>query len=188
MIQSHAKQWWGCVKLFLLMIILVACMYPMFCTGLAYVFFKEKAQGSLLYREGKVIGSHCLGQSFQQAGYFQGRPSVTQYQTDIFDNTKILLPGSVGLKQFKGEQHQKWGPQVPEDLLVPSASMLDPHLSVAGILLQVPEVAKVRNIAPIWLNRYIFLYLERPWLNRFGESRINVLELNLALDKEFGHL
>lgn len=178
------RQWLGMTKLFFILIIIVGGVYPLLLTALSAVIFPKQAQGSLIYVKGKVVGSHLIGQSFVQAKYFQGRPSLTLYQDDEINPSQVLIPGSAALLNFEKDQRTLWpnfwGP-IPNDILVPSASMLDPHLSKTSIIKQVPRVAKARKINPVWLTRFIELYQQSHWLT--GDL-VNVLDLNIALDQD----
>ena len=111
---------------------------------------------------------------------------MTAYQNDKPESAALLLAATSSIEAFKQSQYQKWHTQrlLPDDLLYPSASMVDPHISMASVWLQLSSVAKARNISPRWLSYFIKLYWEKPSLGVLGEERVNVLLLNLALDKE----
>jgi len=180
------KQWWPSIKLFLTLSVLVGGLYSALVTGLAKLFFPFQAGGSLISVHQRVVGSKWVGQMFTSPEYFQARPSMTAYQNDKPESAALLLAGTSSIKAFKQSQYQKWHTQrlLPDDLLYPSASMVDPHISMASIWLQLSSVAKARNISPRWLSYFIKLYREKPSLGVLGEERVNVLLLNLALDKE----
>jgi K+-transporting ATPase ATPase C chain len=178
------RQWLGMTKLFCILLIMVAGIYPLLLTGFSKLIFPKQSNGSLIYVKGHVVGSHLIGQSFVQDKYFQGRPSLNQYQFDELRASQILIPGSAALMSFEKVQVSSWPSflgAMPNDLLLPSASMLDPHLTKSSILKQVPRVANARKINPLWLSRFIELYQQSHWLT--GDL-VNVLDLNIALDQD----
>jgi K+-transporting ATPase ATPase C chain len=175
-------------------------LYPFAMTGIAGVVFPYQAQGSLIERNGKVVGSALIGQDFTSAGYFHGRPSAT-VAPDPNDPTKTVPApynaansgGSnlgptnkalIGRVQGDVEKLQQENPsaQVPIDLVTTSGSGLDPDISPAAALFQVPRVAKARNMPEDRVRRLVDEHVEGRTLGFLGEPRINVLALNLALD------
>jgi K+-transporting ATPase ATPase C chain len=178
------RQWLGITKLFCVLLFMVGIFYPLLLTGLSVFVFPKQAQGSLIQVNGKVVGSHLLGQSFSQDKYFQSRPSLTHYQFDELNPSQVLIPGSAALTNFEQQQKALWpsfiGPMA-NDMLHPSASMLDPNLSKSSIIQQIPRVAKARKVNPVWLTRFIELYQKSHWLT--GDL-VNVLDLNIALDQD----
>ena len=182
----NIKQWWSAIKLFLTLSIFVGGVYHILLVGLAQLCFPFQAGGSLLSVHQQVVGSQWVGQLFVSPKYFQARPSMTAYQNDRVDAHSVLLPNTQALEIFKQTQYEKWRTKnlLPDDLLYPSASMVDPHISMASVWLQMSSVARARNINPRWLSYFIKLYLEKPSFAVLGEERVNVLLLNMALDKE----
>jgi K+-transporting ATPase ATPase C chain len=175
--------------------------YPLAMTGIAEVIFPHQAQGSLIERDGHVIGSELIGQNFTSDKYFHGRPSATT-APDPKDSTKTvpapynaqnsggsnLGPSNKALvDRVQGDMEtlKKENPsaQVPIDLVTTSASGLDPDISPEGALFQVPRVAKARNLPEDRLRQLVAEHTDGRWLGLLGEPRVNVLELNLALDK-----
>lgn len=176
--------------------------YPLAMTGIAQLLFPHQANGSLIERDGKVIGSELIGQNFTDARYFHGRPSATT-DTDPNDPTKTVPapynasnsggsnagPTSKGLidrvsEDVKKLKEENPGALVPADLVTTSASGLDPDISPAAALFQVPRVAKARGIPEPRLRQMVDESIEGRVLGILGEPRVNVLKLNLRLDAE----
>jgi potassium-transporting ATPase KdpC subunit len=175
--------------------------YPLAMTGIAEVIFPHQAQGSLIERDGHVIGSELIGQNFTSDKYFHGRPSATT-APDPKDSTKTvpapynaqnsgasnLGPSNKALiDRVQGDidtlKKENPSASVPIDLVTTSASGLDPDISPEGALFQVPRVAKARKLPEDRVRALVADHTEGRWLGLLGEPRVNVLELNLALDK-----
>jgi K+-transporting ATPase ATPase C chain len=180
--------------------VITGLLYPFAMTGIAGVVFPYQAQGSLIERDGKVVGSALIGQDFTSAGYFHGRPSAT-VAPDPNDSTKTvpapynaansggsnLGPTNKALiDRVQGDveklQQENPSAQVPIDLVTTSGSGLDPDISPAAALFQVPRVAKARNMPEDRVRQLVDEHVEGRTLGFLGEPRINVLALNLALD------
>ena len=171
--------------------------YPLAVTGIAGAVFPAKAAGSLIERDGRIVGSSLIGQSFTGEGYFHGRPSAT-VDADPADATKTvsapynaanssgsnLGPTSKALIDRVKEDADKLGKGVPVDLVTASGSGLDPHLSPAAAAWQVARVAKARNMPEADLQRLVAQHTEGRMYGLLGEPRVNVLQLNLALDAQ----
>jgi K+-transporting ATPase ATPase C chain len=170
-------------------------------TGIAGAIFPAKAQGSLIEKDGKVVGSALIGQEFKDDKYFHGRPSAT-LATDPNDSTKTvpapynaansggsnLGPTSKALADRLKEDVDKLKAEnpkaaVPVDLVTTSASGLDPDISPEAAQFQVPRVAKARNVSEEQLNQLVAANTQGRLLGLLGEPRVNVLALNLALDR-----
>ena len=181
--------------------VITGLLYPFVMTGIAGVVFPYQAQGSLIERDGKVVGSALIGQDFTSAGYFHGRPSAT-VAPDPNDSTKTvpapynaansgasnLGPTNRALiDRVQGDveklQQENPSAQVPIDLVTTSGSGLDPDISPAAALFQVPRVAKARNMQEDRVRQLVDEHVEGRTLGLLGEPRINVLALNLALDR-----
>jgi len=186
--------------LFVLFTLLLGFAYPYAVTGVSQVVFPSQANGSLIEKDGKVIGSSLIGQAFTSDKYFHGRPSATT-DTDPKDPTKTVpspynAANSIGsnygptskalMDRIKGdtEAAQKENPDtpVPVDLVTASASGLDPHISPAAARFELPRVAKARGMSADKLQELIEQNTEGRFLGLFGEPTVNVLKLNLALD------
>jgi potassium-transporting ATPase KdpC subunit len=180
----------------LVTLVMTGLLYPLAVTGLSKVLFADKADGSLVKDErGAVVGSELIGQSFAAAGYFQPRPSAAGDKG--FDPTASggsnLGPTSKKLRDRATADvarllSEGGGAPVPAELVTTSGSGLDPHLSPAGALWQVPRVATARNVAPERVRAVVEAQVEGRDLGFLGEPRVNVLLLNLALDRQFGKL
>jgi len=183
--------------------VITGLAYPLAMTGLAQAAFPHQANGSLIERDGKVIGSLLIGQNFAAAGYFHGRPSATT-DTDPKDPTKTVPapynaanssgsntgPTSKALLDRVAEDVKKLkaenpGDAIPADLVTTSASGLDPDISPAAALFQLPRVAKARKVSKDKLRQLVDDNTSGRLWGILGEPRVNVLALNLALDARF---
>jgi len=181
--------------------LITGLVYPLAMTGLAQVLFPSQANGSMIVRDGKVIGSALIGQQFTGDGYFHGRPSATT-APDPNDATKTvgapynaansggsnLGPTNKALIDRVKEDVDKLKAEnasapVPIDLVTTTAGGLDPHISPEAALFQVPRVAKARNMLEDRLRQLVGQHVEGRSLGLLGEPRVNVLALNLALDR-----
>jgi len=182
------------------MTVITGLAYPLGMTGIAQVLFRHQANGSMIERDGKVIGSSLIGQNFTSEKYFHGRPSATT-DTDPNDSTKTvpapynaanssgsnLGPTSKALVDRVKDDAAKLEAEnpntpVPADLVTTSASGLDPDITPAGALFQVPRVAKARGLPEDAVRRLVEAHVAGRVLGLIGEPHVNVLELNLALD------
>ncbi len=178
-------------------LVLTGLAYPLVMTGIAQVIFPGKANGSLVRDEkGTVVGSEIIGQVFTNPGYLQGRPSAAGNGYDpTASSGSNLGPTSKKLRDrvvADIERLRKDNPEaalpVPGELVTTSASGLDPELSPAAALWQVPRIAKARQVTPDRIAEVIQSRVEGRDLGVFGEPRVNVLAVNLALDQRFGKL
>jgi K+-transporting ATPase ATPase C chain len=181
-------------RILLVLTVLTGLIYPGVVTGLANLLFKDQAQGSLLVRDGEIVGSALLGQGFKKPEYFHPRASAAGSDgydasnsggTNLGSTSKKLVDRvKASAEAFRVENPQYSG-AIPADLLTTSASGLDPHISPASAEAQAFRVAAARKIPLSELHAVIEAYTENPSLGFIGELRINVLLLNLALDKKF---
>jgi potassium-transporting ATPase KdpC subunit len=171
--------------------VLLGIVYPLVVTLVAQVVFHDKANGQLIERNGKVIGSRIIGQAFSSPGYFHSRPSAagTGYDAASSGGTNLGPTNKklVDAVKAAAEAAQKENPgrPVPVDLVTSSASGLDPHISPAAADFQVPRVARERGIPEGDVRRVIETYTTGRQWGFLGEPVVNVLELNLALDGQY---
>ena len=178
-----------------LMTVLLGIAYPLAMVGMAGAAFPGQAAGSLVEKEGKVVGSTLIGQSFTGESYFHGRLSATT-DTDPADSTKTIAapynaansagsnlgPTSKALVERVKEDAEKLGRGVPVDLVTTSGSGLDPHISPEAAAWQVARVAKARGLPEAEVTALVARNTEGRMYGLLGEPRVNVLQLNLALD------
>jgi potassium-transporting ATPase KdpC subunit len=182
------------------MTIITGLIYPLAMTGIAQVAFPYQANGSLIKRDGKVIGSALIGQNFTSDKYFHGRPSATS-EPDPNDPTKTVATpyaadnsagsnlgptSKVLVDRVKADAatlaKENPGVPIPADLVTTSASGLDPDITPAGALFQVPRVAKARGLPEDQVRQLVEDHISGRLLGIIGEPHVNVLKLNLALD------
>jgi len=171
--------------------ILLGLVYPLAMTAIAQAIFPDKANGQLVMREGRVIGSRIIGESFSSPGYFHGRPSAAGTGYDAANSagtnlgpTSRKLVDAVKTAVAAARKENPSAP-VPIDLVTSSASGLDPHLSPAAALFQAPRVAAARHASEADVRRLVEAHIEPRQFGFLGEPRVNVLELNLALDEQW---
>jgi K+-transporting ATPase ATPase C chain len=189
------------IVLLLGLTVITGLVYPLVMTGIAGVLFPYQAQGSLIEKDGKVIGSALIGQDFESDRYFHGRPSATlgpdpkdpsktvaqpynaanSMGSNLGPTNKALIDRvSADVAKLKRENPAM---RVPTDLVTSSGSGLDPEISPAAALFQVPRVAKARNMAEDSVRQLVGEHVQGRTLGLLGEPRVNVLALNLALDR-----
>ena len=189
------------IVLILAFTIITGLVYPLVMTGIAGVIFPYQTHGSLIEKDGKVIGSELMGQLFSSDRYFHGRPSATlgpdpsdpSKTASVPYNAANSMGSNLGptnkalIDRVKADtdklKAENPSAPVPIDLVTTSGSGLDPHITPEAAYFQVPRIAKARNMSENALRDLVAEHIEGRTLGLFGEPRVNVLELNLALDK-----
>ena len=175
----------------LLLTLVTGVAYPLLVTGIAQAVFPSQARGSLIVKDGKIVGSRLIGQPFDDPKYFWSRPSATSPFADNAgassgSNLSPTNPALVTAVQGRVDALRAADPAntapVPVDLVTASGSGLDPHISPAAALYQVSRVARVRKLDPASVRQLVERHIEGRSLGFLGEPRVNVLDLNLALD------
>lgn len=177
------------VMLFIAFSLLTGLIYPLIMTGVIQITMPEQASGSLIVVNGTIIGSELIGQNFTSPGYFHGRPSAVNYAGNAsgasnFGPTSAKLMEQVGrrISEVRTENNLSHNATVPGELVLNSGSGLDPHISVEGAMLQVPRVAVARGIPESEVKVLVYQHIEPAQFGIMGQERVNVLNLNLALD------
>ena len=171
--------------------LLLGVLYPLGITAVSQLAFRDKANGQLIARNGVTVGSRLIGQGFSKPGYFHSRPSATSTPYDAANsagsqygptNRKLVDAVRANVASVRGDNP---GAPVPVDLVTTSASGFDPHISPAAALFQVPRVARERHASESDVRALVSAHTEGRTFGLLGEPRVNVLELNLALDDRF---
>ncbi|MEK7432870.1 MAG: potassium-transporting ATPase subunit KdpC [Cyanobacteriota bacterium] len=181
------------VRMLIVLTFLTGVLYPVFVTGVGTAIFPYQAKGSLVINNSKIVGSELIGQKFQANKYFWSRPSGSDYVANPSGSSN-LGPTSEDLKKamldrkkdFTSKNYLPEDTKVPEDMLFASGSGVDPHISLDSALLQVKRIAKERAFDSIKSDKLIDLvkkFEEKPQVGVLGENRVNVVMLNLEIDK-----
>jgi K+-transporting ATPase ATPase C chain len=172
------------IRTVLAMTILTGIIFPVLIYGVGALLFKQQANGSLITKQGQIVGSELLAQKFESNIYFYSRPSASEFVATP-SGASNLGPTSAALKDILNERREQNGAEAPADLLTASGSGLDPHLSPEAVVFQIDRVASARGLneeKTQEVRRLIDTFTEQPQLGLLGARRVNVLKLNLALD------
>ena len=189
------RQLVAAVVVFVAFTVLTGVAYPLVVTGVTQVAFPNRADGSLVEQDGRVIGSTLVGQAFSGPRYFHPRPSAAGDGYDGMassasnlgpSNEQLLAAVEERTAEYRRQNLVPAGVQVPVDAVTSSGSGLDPHISPSNALLQAARVARARNLPPSHVLALVNQHTEGRSLGFLGEPGVNVLELNLALDEERG--
>ena len=187
--QGIAREIKTAMLFFIAFSLLTGLIYPLFMTGIIQMALPEKASGSLVVMDGRVIGSELIGQNFSGPGYFHGRPSAVGYMANGSGGSnlgptsdKLMEETQKRIEYVRLENGLSSDIPVPADLVLASGSGLDPHISVEGAMLQVPRIAKSRGLPELEVRTLMNLSVEPIYLGTFGQDRVNVLRLNMKLD------
>jgi potassium-transporting ATPase KdpC subunit len=193
-----AEQFRSTILSVLVLALLSGCAFPLLLFAIARPLFPRQTSGSLVTRQGIVVGSKLIGQNFMRPEYFQGRPSgagrgydaTSSGGTNLGPNNSRLINGApdfIGIRQLAEDYRKRNGlapgTPIPIDAITRSASGLDPHISPSNAALQVPRVARARGLSEATVRRLVADYTQGPQLDLLGNPRVSVLELNLALDQ-----
>ncbi len=188
-VMNILKQIYPAFAITVVLTVLLGIIYPLAVTALAQLVFPRQAAGSLIERDGKVIGSSLIGQPFSGPGYFHSRPSAagSGYDgtasggTNLGPTSQKLMDSVKAAAESLREENP--GSPVPIDMVTASASGLDPHITPAAAEFQVPRIARERRLSEDEVRRIVREHAEGRQFGILGEPRVNVLELNLALDE-----
>lgn len=177
------------LKSFILFSVLLGIIYPLIITGIARLAFPNKANGGLVVKNGRIVGSELIGQTFNKPEYFNGRPSAVDYNaaesgaSNLGPSSKKLISTvEERIAKVKKENDLNPSDQIPADMVLTSASGLDPHISIQNALLQINRISKTRSITKEQLRSLITKNMDDDFIGIWGSEGVNVLRLNLALD------
>lgn len=185
------KNLWISIAMTVVTTLLLGLIYPLVVTGLAQLIFPHKANGQLIVKNGKVIGSKIIGQGFSGPGYFHSRPSAAGNGYDAANSggSNLGPTNQKLLDRVKSDvmvaESENPGAPVPIDMVTTSASGFDPHITPANAEFQLPRVAQARGISVEQVKALVSKHTEGRQFGILGEPRVNVLELNLDLDRQF---
>jgi K+-transporting ATPase ATPase C chain len=185
----HVKQ---AILIFVVFSVLCGLVYPLVFTAVSQFLFPWRSNGSIIISGNQIVGSELIGQRFKSPKYFHGRPSATDPAYNASSsmgsnsgpsNAKFLKEVTKRIEQVRNENELPSNIPIQADLVLASASGLDPHISVESTMLQVKRIAKERGLSESELEGIVRQHIEHPLLEIWGQPRVNVLKLNLAMDK-----
>lgn len=178
------------LRVFVTFLILLGICYPLLITGIGQMMMPFEANGSLIESNGKIIGSELIGQQFTTSKYFHTRPSAIEYNAEDSgasnlgpSNPKLFAILDSRLKQIRTENNLPLNTFVPADMVLASASGLDPHISLENAEIQAPRIAKARNLTQSKVESLILESIDSDFIGIWGHAGVNVLKLNLMLDE-----
>ncbi|MCL4499828.1 MAG: potassium-transporting ATPase subunit KdpC [Chloroflexi bacterium] len=186
---SAWKSFRTAIMLLVVMIVLTGLIYPLVIVGVGEGIFRSKAGGSLVYRNGRPVGSSLIGQKFAKKEYFHPRPSAVDYNastsgaSNLGPTNQVLIDDVA--KQASAYPQEKADGSVPVDIVTSSGSGLDPDISIAAAKIQAPRIAQARGVSTGWIDALIDETTITRQLGFLGENRLNVLSLNIELDRRF---
>lgn len=188
-VESSTSLWRASIGLVVVGFVLSGALYSTASVSVAQLIFPEQANGSLIERDGKIIGSSLVGQQVKSAAYFQSRPSASNYSVDGMSGSNLAVSNPQLQKQIRersiafAQSNQIGGAQVPDDMITASGSGIDPDISPEAAQLQIKRVAQQRRLSEQEIHQLVMQYIQTPQFGLYGEPRVNVLKLNLALDQ-----
>ncbi|MCB8769700.1 potassium-transporting ATPase subunit KdpC [Acinetobacter soli] len=188
-VESSTSLWRASIGLVVVGFVLSGALYSTASVSVAQLIFPEQANGSLIERDGKIIGSSLVGQQIKSAAYFQPRPSASNYSVDGMSGSNLAVSNPQLQKQIRersiafAQSNQIGGAQVPDDMITASGSGIDPDISPEAAQLQIKRVAQQRRLSEQEIHQLVMQYTQTPQFGLYGKPRVNVLKLNLALDQ-----
>jgi len=180
------------ILVFVVFSVLCGFVYPLFMTAVSQFLFPWRSNGSIIISGNQILGSELIGQMFKSPKYFHGRLSATDPAYNASgsmgsnlgpSNAKFLVEVMKRIEQVRNENELSSHTPIPPDLVLASASGLDPHISIESAMLQVTRIGKERGLSKSEVEKIVRQHIEHPLLGIWGQPRVNVLKLNLAMDK-----
>lgn len=173
------------IKVFIVFSVLLGLVYPLAITGIAQATMSYKANGSLIKADGRVVGSSLIGQKFDKPEYFNSRPSAVDYNASGSGASNLGPSSKKLIARVKEDivKNNLVGQKVPADMVLASASGLDPHISLENAQLQIPRISKIRNISEAEVKKLVSQNTDPDFIGIWGQRGVNVLKLNIALDE-----
>lgn len=174
------------IKVFIGFSIILGLVYPLIITGIAQATMKDKANGSLIQIYGNVVGSSLIGQRFDKPEYFNSRPSAVNYNASNSGASNLGASSKKFIERVEKaiNKERSDSKKIPADMVLTSASGLDPHISLENARLQIPRIAKIRNIPEEKLKVLVNKNTDSDFIGVWGQQGVNVLKVNIALDQE----
>lgn len=172
------------IKAFIIFTVLLGLVYPLAITGIAQLAFPNQANGSLIKINNQIVGSSLIGQKFDRPEYFNSRPSAVDYNAAASGASNLGPSSKKLIERVKADiTKNNLSSDIPADAVLTSASGLDPHISIANAKLQLPRVAKARNISEQKVQELVAKNIDSDLIGIWGQKGVNVLKLNIELDK-----